>query len=62
MNFSEAIVNVIAGKRITRLEWADRGTYGVERDGFLMLRIKNEWHRWIVNDGDLHATDWIVMD
>ena len=60
MDFPTAIANVIAGKRITKLEWADRDTYGELRNTFLMLHRDGQWFQWIVNEGDLMGKDWIV--
>ena len=62
LDFPTAIANVLAGKRITRLEWADRGVFGVEREGYLMLHRDNQWFQWVINDGDLHGADWVVLD
>jgi len=62
-DFPKAIAAVIDGKRITKQEWADPESYGMLKDGFLMLhRNDTGWHRWLVNDGDLSSTDWIIME
>ena len=61
MNFPDAISCLIDGKRITKLSWANRGHYGVLRDGLLMIHLE-QWHTWTISDGDLVGTDWIVLD
>ena len=60
-DFPEAIGFVRDGKRITKLSWANRGHYGVLRDGLLMIHLE-QWHTWTISDGDLVGTDWIVLD
>lgn len=60
MNFAEAIDAVLDGKGVTRLEWNDKNIVGMLRDGKLMLFRDREWFDWIVNDGDMLATDWVV--
>lgn len=61
MDFPEAIRKMIAGERVTRISWDDDTSYGQMKDGFLMIFIKGEMHKWIVNDGDMLAEDWIVV-
>lgn len=61
LSFPDALREVMNGNKITRIEWSDNNTYGVLMDTFLMIYIKGEFHRWSVNDGDLFATDWIVL-
>jgi hypothetical protein len=66
MDFPDAIRKVIEGKRIARTSWGN-ADYGVLKDGFLVIFHKKEeenlpdFHTWLVNDGDLQATDWIVL-
>lgn len=62
MDFPEAIEMLIDGEKITRLEWGDQKVYGVKKDGFLMLhKDDDKFYNWVVNDGDLEATDWITI-
>jgi len=61
MDFPTAIVALTNGAHITKLEWKDRESYGMLRDSFLMLHRDGQWHRWIVNDGDLLGQDWVVL-
>lgn len=62
MDFPEAIRKVTAGQRVSRLAWMDLGTYILLRDGFLSIKNAQGFHRLLVSDGDLLATDWIVVD
>ena len=60
-SFPQAMQDVIDGNAIARLEWADDAVNCRLKDGLLMIWIHNEWHTWTVNDGDMLATDWIVV-
>ena len=66
MTFSDAILMVVTGKRITRLEWDDKRFYALLKDGLLQLHKAGEpndtLHPWIINDGDLLGVDWLVID
>ena len=62
MNFSSAINMVVNGKKISKLEWNNREEYGVLKDGFLMLhKPDDQFYKWIISEGDLMGTDWIVI-
>jgi len=63
MDFPSALSEVINGKKITRLSWEPKqNSYGLLKDGFLMIFIMGEFHKWIINDVDLQATDWITLE
>jgi hypothetical protein len=61
LDFYEALRELSDGKKIRSLAWPDDdyGFLGV--DGFLSLHRFNKDHHWEVTDGDLLATDWIVV-
>lgn len=62
MDFFEALRHVIAGKRIHKLEWGDPEYYGYLIDGVLCLhKPTGRDHQWILSDGDLLGTDYIVL-
>lgn len=61
MDFSSAIKEVIADKKITRIVWAS-DEYGLLKDGFLTIKTSDGFHQWIVSDGDMLANDWIVVE
>jgi hypothetical protein len=62
LTFPDAMREVINGNRITRLEWNDENVFCLLRDTFLMIYINNQFHTWKINDGDLLATDWVVLE
>jgi hypothetical protein len=61
-DFPEAIKNIIAGKTVTKLEWANEEIFGVLKDGFLVIHNQTGDHRWIVSEADLVGLDWIVIE
>ncbi len=62
MDFPEAIRQIIDGNKVTKLEWDDNKYYGVLKDGFLMLhKPDDEFYKWLVSDGDLEGTDWVIL-
>ena len=62
LDFPEALRAVTAGHRITKAEWGDDEYYGVLRDGLLILHKPDGFHTWIVSEGDLAGTDWIILE
>lgn len=65
MTFHQAIDAIVDNKKVTKLEWADRGSYCLLANGILQLHKKGEpaetLHPWIINDGDLMGTDWVEL-
>ena len=68
LSFPEAIGALNGGKKIRRLEWADKNEYVLLKDSFLMIhRIKAGetvpgFHTFLVSEGDLLAIDWVVIN
>lgn len=61
MSFSEAMDQVAKGQRVTRIEWGNNDEYGLLKDGWLQIHTKEQFFQWMVSDGDMLATDWIVL-
>jgi hypothetical protein len=68
LSFADALKHVLDGKRIAKQEWVENGvdgTYGCLQDGKLCLHKhgepSEEYHHWILNDGDMLGTDWFVL-
>ena len=61
--FPEAMQKVIDGKKVSRLEWNNEDTYGFLNGKHLSIHYsdKKENFQWIVSDGDMLGTDWIVV-
>ena len=61
LTFGEALLEVCNGKKIARKEWAN-SDYGFLKDTFLAIYRNGEtFNTWQVNDGDILATDWFVI-
>lgn len=61
LSFPDAIHALIGGASIRRAEWEDPTEYGILKDSFLMIHRNGKFHTWIVSEGDLLATDWIIL-
>lgn len=62
LDFPEAIREVINGKKITRIEWNDMGTYCfLNKDILAIHKADGKNYQWVINDGDLLAKDWIIV-
>ena len=62
IDFPDAIKEVISGKKIHKLEWGDKEIYGFLNNSILSIhKLDDKIYQWILNDGDLYGTDWIVL-
>jgi len=62
LDFSQAIKEVIGGKKIHRLEWEDKEYYCFINDSVLVLhKPDNKNYQWVLSIGDLMALDWIII-
>ena len=62
MDFSTAIKEVVAGKKITKLEWANSNIYGVLKDDILMLyKEDGKFYQWILSLSDIVGDDYIIV-
>ena len=61
LTFPEAAQAIIDGHRVSKLEWENKEHFAELRNGSLMLRLSDGWHTWIVGDGDMLGTDWIIV-
>lgn len=66
MSFPDAMRAVIDGKRVARIAWGN-ADYCLLKDGWLTVFHKKtgeelpRFHSWLVNDGDMEGTDWIIL-
>lgn len=62
INFFEALKEISAGKKITKLEWGNIGIYGELADGLVKIKLADGLlHDWIISETDLTGTDYIVI-
>jgi hypothetical protein len=63
LSFPEAIAAVIDGKKVTKLEWNDASIYGfLGIDGYLKINLPAKLDNWLLRDGDLNGTDYIIVE
>ena len=62
LDFPAAMKEIIVGKKITKQEWDNVNTYCMLHEGILKLYKENKPYQWIINDGDLLGTDWVVIN
>lgn len=63
IDFPEAIRQIILGKKVTRIEWTNKSEYGFLNGKYLSLhKADGKDYQWIVNDGDINGTDWVIID
>ena len=61
MSFPDAMREVIAGKKVARISWAN-DDYGFLKDEWLSIFTKGAFHTWLVSAGDMiDAQDYIVL-
>jgi len=61
LSFPDAMKEVIAGKRISKLEWNTNDIYCKFVSDFLCIYKNGQFSPWHVNSGDLFGTDWFVL-
>ena len=63
MDFPSAIRITINGKKITRTEWGNKNIYCFLNGDILSIHmLDGNNHKWIINEGDMIAEDWVVLD
>lgn len=61
-SFYDALEELAAGAKITKLEWENVDIYGVMMDGRVKLHKEdNKFYEWIITDGDMAGDDWVVI-
>jgi hypothetical protein len=62
VDFYQALREVEKGNRVTKVEWANPKLWGELKDGKVQLHKEDDrYYSWILSDGDLAGTDWIVI-
>lgn len=63
MDFPDALREVIAGKKITKLEWCNKIVYGEMKDERLTLwKDDGKAYHWILSLGDVSGKDWVIVE
>ncbi len=59
--FLEAVEVLIAGEKITRLEWKNEGICFLDTSGRLLLhKLDGKDYDWVIRKEDLIAKDWVI--
>ena len=61
INFYDAIKEIVNGKRVTKLEWAN-DDYCFMRAEILHIHTKGQDHRWVISEADIVGEDWVLVD
>ena len=61
MDFPDAMREILDGHTITRLSWDSNDEYCLVKNGILSIFTRGALHSWLVSDGDMQGTDWVVM-
>lgn len=63
MDFPDALREVIAGKKITKLEWCNKEVYVELRDEKLeIMRDNGKYYHLLLSEGDIKGEDFVVID
>ena len=62
LTFPQAIEAIIDGKKATRKEWEDIESYGIMKDGFLIIHRDGKDFQWLVSESDMVAKDYIILN
>lgn len=62
MTFGDAIQAILSGNKVARLEWKNQDYGFLAQDGYLSINRNGNNHQWLVNDGDMQATDWVIFE
>ena len=63
MDFPDALREVIAGKKITKLEWCNKEVYGVlENEVLVLYKDDGKKYQWVLSEGDVKGEDFVIID
>jgi hypothetical protein len=60
MDFFDALKAIDAGKMVARVSWENKD-YCLMKNGWLTIFTKGKFHSWLINDGDMEGSDWIIV-
>lgn len=61
LSFYDALREVVKGKRVTKLEWANKDEYGFLRAELLHIHRNGADHLWTVSLADMNGDDYVVL-
>lgn len=61
LTFPEAIIELLTGKSITKLEWGDKEYHALLKDERLTLHKPEGYFDWIVSEADMRGDDYVIL-
>jgi hypothetical protein len=61
MGFYGAILSIVDGKKITKLEWDNKEEYGFMKDEILSIHRNGKDHGWLVSLADVSGEDYVEV-
>lgn len=61
LTFSDALREVLNGKKLTRVSWEDNEIYVFIANEFLSIKMGDTVHQLIVSVADMQGADWFVL-
>jgi len=55
------LVDIVAGKKVTKLEWDNKEEYGFMKDEILSIHRNGKDHGWLVSLADISGEDWYAL-
>ena len=60
-NFYGALMDMVDGKKVTKLEWDNKEEYGFMKDEILSIHRNGKDHGWLVSLADISGEDWYAL-
>lgn len=61
LSFQEALIEMLTGKKVTKLEWGNSQFYGHITDGLLQITTEKGNSNWIIRDVDITGRDYVSI-
>jgi hypothetical protein len=61
-DFSEAVKQLVKGKKVTKLEWNNPNIYLVLKEKLKIMKEDGKMYDLIISDGDALGEDWKIIN
>lgn len=61
MGFSDALMEMLLGKKVTKVEWNNVEEYGFMKDEILSIHRNGKDHGWLVSRADIEGEDFYSL-
>jgi hypothetical protein len=62
MDFPDAMRQIIAGRKVTKLEWDNPKVFCFLNDAWVSIHKEDgKNYKWMINDGDATGKDWVIV-